>query len=109
VTNVPDFEAHGEFVPDREILVHHQPWMERMVLYNRLGHFKDGCGLFTTRGGVETPTELMAVAPGNEPPIYLIIGREEADAIANAISPRPQATERHLDDAINVRDRLLHM
>lgn len=103
-----DMQDHGEFLPGRETQVHHQPWMERMIIYCKLGMFADGCRLYATRPQGDPPF-YMIVAPMEEPPLYLAIGSEEADAIADAIRPRPQVNERHLDDTINVRDRLMAM
>lgn len=103
--NPPD---HGEFIPHREIQVHHEPWMERMVIYCKMGSYEDGCRMYATRPHGPAPY-WMIVAPMEEPPLYLVIGTQEADAIAEAIQQRPEATERHLDDAMDVRDRLLTM
>lgn len=51
---------------------------------------------------------IYEVAPGAEAPLYMPpIPTHIAEQIGLALAPRPEATERHLDDAINVRDRLL--
>jgi hypothetical protein len=55
----------------------------------------------------ESNGEFIEVRPGEEPPLYARIRQEIGLAFAEAIAPKPHATERHLDDAIMVRDRLL--
>lgn len=52
---------------------------------------------------------IMKVAPGDEPPLWDRVPEPIAQALGEALAPRPAATERHLDDAIAVRDRLLAM
>lgn len=104
-----EFKDHGELVAKREIQVNHQPYMERMVLYCKEGVFTDGCRLYRTRPNAPEPPYWMIVAPMEEPPIYLVIGYQEAEAIGEALAPRPAATERHLEDAMDVCDRLLTM
>jgi hypothetical protein len=50
------------------------------------------------------------VEPGQEPPMYIRpIPLHLAEEVARALAPRPEVTERHLDDAIEVRDRLLSL
>lgn len=110
MSHIAGFEDHGEFISDYKVHVNHEPWRERMVIYVRLGEFKDGSRLYRRR--IETmlhghDTSLEIVPPEGEPPLYLVIGNQEAEAIADAIRPRPQVNERHLDDAIDVRDRLM--
>jgi hypothetical protein len=102
------FSDHGELAPTREVQVNRQLGMERTILYMKLGVFADGCRLYAKRPYGEPPF-IMIVAPMEEPPVYLVIGDQEAEMIADAIRPRPQVNERHLDDAIQVRDRLLSM
>lgn len=50
---------------------------------------------------------VMEVEPDAEPPIWFRVNDEIAGALAEALSPTPEVTGRHLDDAIMVRDRLL--
>lgn len=49
----------------------------------------------------------VRVAPGEEPPFWMRIPEQIANAVGEALAPRPDVTERHLDDAIGIRDRLL--
>jgi hypothetical protein len=62
---------------------------------------------FMTRGRDGEPPMIKEVPMGNEPPLWDWFPEEIAADLAEALAPRPQATERHLDDAIDVRDRLL--
>jgi hypothetical protein len=101
-----EFEDHGQFAPCKEVQVHYEPWRDRIIIYSLMGRFADGCRLYVTRRDGDSPY-MMVVAPQEEPPLYLTLGSDEADAIADAIRPRPQVNERHLADTIEVRDRLL--
>jgi len=51
--------------------------------------------------------EILEVAPGEEMPRYVRLFNEVAEAIVTELMPPPVATDRHLRDAIGVRDRLL--
>jgi hypothetical protein len=62
---------------------------------------------FMTRGRDGAPPEIHNVALGNEPPLWDWFPEEIARELGEALAPRPDVTERHLDDAIEVRDRLL--
>lgn len=56
----------------------------------------------------EGPPGTFYVRPGEEAPLYMRpIPLDIAEALGKALAPRPEATERHLDDALDVRDRLL--
>jgi hypothetical protein len=103
-----EMKDHGEFIPGREIQVRRDPLKEQMIIYCKVGTFADGCRMYATQTQNDPPF-FMIIAPQEEPPLYLRIGDQEADAIADAIRPRPQVNERHLDDTIGVRDRLLTM
>jgi hypothetical protein len=47
------------------------------------------------------------VRQGEEPPLYASVPYFIADAIGEALAPRPAFSERHLEDAIKVRDVVL--
>lgn len=49
------------------------------------------------------------VDQGGRFPVFAKIPEFAAEAIAEALQPRPQVTNRHLEDAMCVRDRLLQM
>lgn len=53
--------------------------------------------------------EMVLVAPGQEPPLYMRLPEEIAHAIIAELDERPPATAYHLRDAMTVRDRLLTM
>jgi hypothetical protein len=100
-------EEHGDFIPDYEVKVRYRPEMMQTILYIKMGSFKDGWRLFQTRDISSSRRDYVAVAPGEEPPMYLVLDEAETDAIINALRPQPEASARHLDDTIMVRDRLL--
>lgn len=76
----------------------HRPEMQSTLVYVKLGE-RDGSGLFQTYDG-----EVREVPMGTEPPLYMRIPDPIAEAVGKALAPRPVATERHLEDAMNVRD-----
>lgn len=61
---------------------------------------------FVTHGEDATLTAVR-VRHGEPPPMWLRIPVQVAQALGEALAPRPEVTERHLDDALVVRDRLL--
>jgi hypothetical protein len=99
-------EEHGDFIPDYEVKVHHDVIRDRLLIFVRMGHFKDGWTLYQGRNAEGLPT-YDATAPQTEPPLYLSLGMAEAEAIVRVLAPPPDASARHLDDTIMVRDRLL--
>jgi hypothetical protein len=84
---------------------HIDPIRQRVLVYCEVGRAENGSRLFVSRH--EHPNEVVEVRPGGEPPIWDRFPMEIADELAEALNPRPPVTERHLDDAIAVRDRLL--
>lgn len=70
---------------------------------------EDGRRFFQTRGNDGTPPEVIEVPLGMEPPLWDWFPYQVAEQLGELLAPRPQATERHLDDAIGVRDRLLSL
>lgn len=89
---------------------HIDPIRQRVNLYCEIGE-EDGVRVFITRGGrdplYESSDLIHKVAPGQEPPLWDWFPLEVVTELTEALNPRPAATERHLDDAIVVRDRLL--
>lgn len=99
---------HGEYVPGRDIQVNYEPWRGRIYIYVRLGMFADGCMLYSARSSGVDGERLIPVRPGEEPPFALVLPIEEAKAIAEAIiDKKEEPSLRHLDDAIEVRDRMI--
>lgn len=82
------------------------PVRMQQLVYIELGPASGDERVFATQ---DDPARTVIVRPGSEPPLYMAIRNEVAEALALALAPRPEATERHLDDAIEVRDRLLTM
>jgi hypothetical protein len=80
-------------------------------VYLRLTDEPNEQGAFLYRSGhdpkLHCSPEVVAVWPGQEPPLYMRIEEGLARALAEALAPRPEFGERHLNDAIEVRDRLL--
>jgi hypothetical protein len=83
--------------------VHSDPIRQRVLVYCEVGE-QDGRRIFQTR-----EPQNVVVALGEEPPLWDWFPLEVVTELAEALSPRPAASERHLDDAIAVRDRLLAM
>jgi hypothetical protein len=78
---------------------------ERVNVYIEIGRNENGQRLFLTPDG-RPP---LMVVEGSEPPLYMWIPAYIARALGEALAPRPEASERHLDDALMIRDRLLTM
>lgn len=89
----------------------HEPVRQSFAVYVELGAVEDGRYFETLsagqRGVIGSERETVKVPHGEEPPLWARIPQEIAEALAEALAPRPVATERHLDDAIALRDRLL--
>ncbi len=79
-----------------------EPARRTILVYVELGAEGDGSRYFESIAAGNRET--VKVAPGEEPPMWLRVPEEIAAAVAEALAPRPAATERHLDDAIEVRD-----
>lgn len=79
-----------------------EPHRMSVVVYVQVGETDHGSKLF-----MSNDYSVTEVAMGQEPPFYLRLPTEIAEQVGKAIAPRPEATERHLDDAIEIRDRLL--
>jgi hypothetical protein len=75
-----------------------------IVVYYEIGSNELGTRAFMTGDG-----RIVDVEPGAEAPFYLQVAEPVADAVAQAIAPRPEASARHLDDAILIRDEALAM
>lgn len=86
---------------------------ERMSfrVYLRLTDEPNEQGAYLYRSGHDPKLycspEIAEVRPGQEPPLYMRIEEALVSALAEALAPRPEFSERHLDDALTVRDRLL--
>lgn len=87
---------------------HIDPIRQRVNVYCE-GGTDAGTGrrVFLTRGRDDSPPEVHAVELGAEPPLWDWFPMEVVDALGEALAPRPEASARHLDDAIGVRDRTL--
>lgn len=82
-----------------------EPERQTVAVYVEVGHVEaDGSRYFATQDPSEAPVHVAAAA---EPPLWARVPMGIAEAIGEALAPRPEASERHLDDAIAVRDRLL--
>lgn len=88
---------------DPRIPVVYRPEREVYMVYVMLGTTDEGNRLYRAEDGVHP------VPPNGEAPAYMTVGADIARAIGEALAPRPEATERHLDDAIATRDRLLSL
>jgi hypothetical protein len=82
---------------------HIDPIRQRVLVYCEVGE-QDGRRIFQTR-----EPQNVVVAMGEEPLPWDWFPLEVVSELAEALSSRPAVTERHLDDAIAVRDRLLAM
>jgi hypothetical protein len=83
---------------------------EAINIYVEFGVREDGTRIYQTQITDTGNHTLVNVGPGGEAPMYCKpIPMHIAEQIAEALSPRPEATERHLDDAIDVRDRALSL
>lgn len=81
-----------------------RPEFRRWDVYVQLGSTAEGRMMYDQLDGPP-----ILVAPMTEAPIYMSVPADVGQAIADALNNRPAATERHLDDAIAVRDRLLDL
>lgn len=81
---------------------------ERMSwdVYVQIGVQEDRYALFQAPDA-EGRGRLVAVAPGSEAPRYLFVEDTIAQALGEALAPRQEASARHLDDALGLRDRLI--
>jgi hypothetical protein len=86
----------------RKVFTEYLPAMQSVAVYVREGDAENGGGWFRTASN-----DVLEVPAGGEAPRYMLVPSLIADAIAEALAPRPEASARHLDDAIAVRDRLL--
>ena len=109
-----NLEDHGKFTPMYEVKAHHDFMRDRTNIYVQKGVFASGCKLYEIRNPnpqfQEAP--FMVVSPGEEAPLYLWVSSEVAQAIGEALAPRSphgEAVDRHLNDTVTVRDRLLTM
>lgn len=82
----------------------YEPERHSVRIYIESGATEDGRRVYT--GSDHKP---YVVAPGQEPPMYMRLDSEIAQAVAEALQPKPVASERHLDDAIMIRDRLMRL
>lgn len=85
-----------------------QPERQSVAIYVIMREEDDGTKhcLFMDR---QSARKIQRVPMGGELPYYMILPDEIAEPLADALRPpfEPDATERHLDDAVEVRDRLL--
>lgn len=91
--------------------VRHDPIHQRVNVYCELNPDPehDGERVFMTRrdlDGREVPM-IHRVAMGAEPPLWDWFPEQAIEPLAHALAPRPEFGERHLTDALTVRDRLL--
>jgi hypothetical protein len=82
-----------------------EPVRRSVAVYVEVHEDSEGVRHFETLAG--GAARIVEVAPGAEPPMWARVPERIAAALAEALAPRPVATERHLDDAIALRDRLL--
>jgi hypothetical protein len=98
--------------------VRHDPIHQRVNVYCELNPDPehDGERIFLTRGdeGIyrgghehSGPPTIHRVAMGAEPPLWDWFPEQAIEPLVKALAPRPEASERHLSDALTVRDRLL--
>ena len=80
------------------------PIRQAVYVYVELGTDEQGRRTFDSGEPGKMP---VAVPMGAEPPRYMTVPMQIAEKIGEALAPRPDVTERHLDDAIVVRDRAL--
>lgn len=91
------------------------PIRQRVNVYCEMGAGDDGTRLFQVRHhdplyeepDTNLPPGIHRVPTGAEPPLWDWYPLEVVSELAEALNPRPPATARHLDDAIEVRDRLM--
>lgn len=83
-----------------------EPARQTVAVYVEVGEDTDGARWFHVQDPLEGP---VRVVRGTEPPLWARVPMWIAEAIGEALAPRPEATERHLDDAIAIRDRLLSL
>lgn len=84
------------------VIAHYDPARDHHDIY-----IVNDDGTYVTAGTERTMSAVVKVPAGEPGPVFISIPDRWAAEIAEALAPRPQATERHLDDAIAVRDRLL--
>lgn len=87
-----------------EVSVYNDPVKQQTIVLIELGTDDHGVMHFMDERGAAVP-----VLMGQEPPTYMTIPIQVAKAIGEALAPRPEASARHLNDAIEVRDRLLSL
>lgn len=85
-----------------KVQAYRDPIRQRFNILVELGTDPSGKRLY-----MASDSSIVDVAFGEEPPLYMSIPEQIANALAEALDPRPPATERHLDDAIDVRDRMI--
>jgi hypothetical protein len=83
-----------------------EPVRRSVAVYVEVNREEDGSAWFETTS-LDGGREVVKVDAYAEPPLWARVPVHFAEAIGEALAPRPAATERHLDDAIAVRDRLL--
>lgn len=81
------------------------PIRQSVAVYVERGELQNGDRLF--EHFVDGHLKVSPVRMDCEPPLYMRIPERIAVAVGEALAPRPEAAERHLDDVIAVRDRLL--
>jgi hypothetical protein len=89
-----------------KVHVEHSISRNTYLVYVELGEVKSGADA-GKRVFLTPNNEQWIVAINSEAPVYLQVWAPAAEAIAEALRPRPEATERHLDDVIDVRDRMI--
>jgi hypothetical protein len=87
----------------------HDPLRQRVAIYCEIKSDPNtGARTFLTRRtGEHWGEEVQEVGLGMEPPLWDWFPDDAVGPLAEALASRPAATERHLDDALEVRDRLL--
>jgi hypothetical protein len=84
------------------------PAREAYNIYIHVGTDNDGNRFYLTQDP-DGRLKNERIHPNAEAPLYMRIPNHVADAIAEELRPLPEASGRHLNDAIVVRDRLLTM
>lgn len=86
-----------------KVIVVHEPERESFRVYLQIGE-RDGEKLFRYNDLNDGSPAVQWVEPGQEPPMFIRVDEYVAVALGEALAPRPVATERHLDDALQIRD-----
>jgi hypothetical protein len=85
-------------------VAYNDPIRQRVIVLIEAGVDSSNVQHYLNAEGDAVPVRL-----GEEPPIYLSLDMRVAAEVAKVLTPQPDVTARHLDDALAMRDRLLTM